>query len=175
MLYKLDNGTPRLGSNVFVAPSASIIGDVVLGDDVGVWFGAVVRGDNERITIGNGSNIQDCCVLHTDPGIPLDIHENVTVGHQAMLHGCTIGPGSLIGINAVILNRATIGRHCLIGANALIAEGKSIPDNSIVVGSPGRILRQVREDERDMFARFNKSYTDKIARYAASLEEVFND
>ncbi len=174
MIYALDNGEPQYGENVFVAPSATVIGDVVLGNDVGVWFGAVIRGDNDRITVADGSNIQDCCVLHTDPGIPLEIESNVTVGHKAMLHGCRIGAGSLIGINAVILNHATIGRNCLIGANALISEGKNIPDHSVVVGSPGRVVRQLSEKEMQMFDRFNKSYIDKIARYKNSLRSVSN-
>lgn len=172
MLYSLDNGAPVCGKNVFVAPTATVVGDVVLGDNVGIWFSAVVRGDNDRISVGDGSNVQDCCVLHTDPGIPLTIGRNVSVGHKAMLHGCTVSDGCLIGINSVILNHAVIGRNCLIGANALITEGKEIPDNSLVVGSPGKIVRELRNDELEMLARFNKSYIDKIRRYGASFEQI---
>ena len=172
MIYSLDNGTPQCGDNVFVAPSATVVGDVLLGNDVGVWFGAVIRGDNERITLGNGTNIQDCCVLHTDPGCPLDIGDNVTVGHKAVLHGCTIEEWSLVGINAVILNNARIGKSCLIGANALITDGKEIPDYSLVVGSPGRVIRKLNDNEIDMLKRFNKSYIDKIRRYTSSMKEV---
>ena len=175
MLYSLDNGTPQCGDNVYIAPSAIVVGDVVLGNNVGIWFGAVLRGDNERISVGDGSNIQDCCVLHTDPGCPLTIRDNVTVGHKAVLHGCTIEDGALIGINAVILNNARIGRNCLIGANAFIADGKVIPDNSLVVGSPGRVIRQINQDEVEMFRRFNQSYIDKITRYKSSFKEVPND
>ena len=172
MIYSLDNGSPQCGENVYVANTATVVGDVVLGDNVGVWFGAVIRGDNERITLGNGTNVQDCCVLHTDPGCPLDIGNNVTIGHKAVLHGCTIGNWSLIGINAVILNNARIGTSCLIGANALITDGKEIPDNSLVVGSPGRVIRKLNDNEIDMLKRFNQSYIDKIRRYTTSLKEV---
>ncbi len=172
MIYSLDNGTPQFGENVFVAPSATVVGDVVLGDNVGIWFGAVIRGDNERIVVGSGSNVQDCCVLHTDPGIPLNIAENVTIGHKAMLHGCTISKGSLIGVNAVILNNAHIGKRCLIGAGALITEGKVIPDDSLVVGSPGRVVRSLGKKETEMLQRFNQSYIDKIRRYKSSFKEI---
>ena len=175
MIYSLDNGAPSIGSNVFVAPSATVVGDVVLGNDVGVWFGAVIRGDNERIVIGNRSNIQDCCVLHTDPGAPLIVSDSVTVGHKALLHGCFIDKGSLIGINAVVLNNAIIGQYCLIGANTLVADNKRIPDYSLVVGSPGRVVRQLNENEIDMLSRFNQSYVDKIARYKTSFMEISDD
>ncbi len=175
IIYSLDNGTPHCGENVYIAPGASVIGDVVLGDNVGIWFSAVLRGDNERITVGSGTNIQDCCVLHTDPGCPLEIGSNVTVGHQAMLHGCTIEDGALIGIGAVVLNNARIGKNCLIGASTLIADGKVIPDNSLVVGSPGRVIRQLNHDEIDMLRRFNRSYIDKIARYKTHLKAVSDE
>ena len=172
MIYSLDNGSPQCGENVYVANTATVVGDVVLGDNVGVWFGAVIRGDNERITLGNGTNVQDCSVLHTDPGCPLDIGNNVTIGHKAVLHGCTVGNWSLIGINAVILNNARIGTSCLVGANALITDGKEIPDNSLVVGSPGRVIRKLNDNEIDMLKRFNQSYIDKIRRYTTSFKEV---
>jgi carbonic anhydrase/acetyltransferase-like protein (isoleucine patch superfamily) len=145
----------RLGAHVletaderyWVAPNATLIGKVRLERDASVWFGAVLRGDNELITVGEGSNVQEHCVLHTDPGFPLVIGPHVTVGHMAMLHGCEIGEGSLIGIGAVILNGARIGRNCLIGAKALIAEGKEIPDNSLVMGMPGKIKGEVRPEQ----------------------------
>ncbi len=171
-VYALDNGTPRIGYNCYIADTATVAGDVWLGDHVGIWFGAVLRGDNERITIGDGSNIQDCCVLHTDPGCPLGIAAGVTVGHKAVLHGCSIGAGSLIGINAVILNNARIGEQCIIGANALIADSKEIPDRSLVVGSPGRVIRQISADEAAMLKRFNRSYIEKITRYKNHFREV---
>ena len=175
MIFSLDNGTPQCGENVYVAHSATVVGDVVLGNDVGVWFGAVIRGDNERITLGNGTNAQDCCVLHTDPGCPLTIGDNVTIGHKAVLHGCTVGNWSLIGINAVVLNNAQIGESCLIGANTLITDGKEIPDNSLVVGSPGRVIRKLNDSEINMLKRFNQSYIDKIRRYTSSLKKIIDE
>ena len=174
MIFSLDNGTPQIGSNVYIAHTATVIGDVILGDDVGVWFGAVIRGDNEQIRIGSGSNVQDCCVLHTDPGVPLNVGSNVSIGHKAMLHGCTVEDGGLIGINVVILNNAHIGRNCLIGANSLIVEGKAIPDESLVVGSPGRVIRKLNQKEVDMLKRFNQSYRDKIGRYKTSFQQISN-
>ena len=149
-LYALADKRPKLGKDVWVADNASVIGDVQLGDNASVWFNAVLRGDCDSIVIGANSNIQDGSVLHTDYGVQLTIGENVTVGHLVMLHGCTIGDDSLIGIKSVILNRAVIGKHCIIGANTLIAEGKVIPDGSLVVGSPGKIVRQLTEPEMQM-------------------------
>lgn len=131
--------------NGWIADNATVIGDVELGEKVSVWFGAVIRGDNSKIRLGNYSNVQENAVLHTDAGIELHVGEYVTIGHQAMLHGCTIGDNSLIGINAVILNHAVIGRNCIIGANALIPEGKVIPDNSLVMGSPGKVVKTLDE------------------------------
>ena len=171
-VYSLDNGSPQIGENVYIANTATVVGDILLGDNVGIWFGAVLRGDNERISVGDGTNIQDCCVLHSDPGCPLNIAANVTVGHKAVLHGCTVEKNSLIGINSVILNNARIGQNCIIGANTLIADGKVIPDNSLVVGSPGRVVRELNAEETEMLIRFNKSYIDKIRRYKASFKEV---
>src|ERR1700679_2940904 len=148
-LYSLNGRRPTLPPDGFfwLAPNASVIGDVVVGLDVGIWFGAVLRGDNEPINIGARTNIQESCTLHTDMGFPLSIGEECTIGHNAILHGCAIGEGSLIGAGAIVLNGARIGRGCLIGAGALIAEGKVIPDGSVVVGAPGRVMRQVSEDE----------------------------
>ena len=148
MLFKLGSRQVQLrGRHHFIADNATVIGSVILEDECSVWFNTVIRGDNEPIAVGVRSNIQDGSVLHTDEGVPLTVGAEVTVGHMVMLHGCTIGEGSLIGIKAVILNHAVIGRECLIGANTLIAEGKIIPDRSLVVGSPGRVLRTLSDDE----------------------------
>ena len=147
MFYDLkDKKTKNLGKN-WVAPNAVIIGDVTLEKNTSIWFNATLRGDIENIHIGEGSNVQDGSVLHTDPGYPLKVGKNVTVGHLVMLHGCTIGDNSLIGIGVVILNNAKIGNNCVIGAKSLIAENKEIPDNSLVVGSPGRVIRKVTDEE----------------------------
>ena len=145
MIYRLDEAAPQIGEGVYVAPSAILIGDVRLAAGASIWFGAVLRGDNESLTIGARSNVQDNAVLHADPGFPLVLEEDVTVGHLAMLHGCRIGAGSLVGIGAVILNGAVIGRNCLISAKALIPEGKIIPDNSVVRGMPGQVVGEVSE------------------------------
>ena len=148
MLYQLGSLHPTTTVNPWngwVADNATVIGNVELGSEVSVWFGAVIRGDNSLIKIGDFSNIQENAVLHTDAGIELTLGEYVTVGHQAMLHGCTIGDNSLIGINAVVLNRAVIGKNCIIGANALVPEGKVIPDNSIVMGSPAKVVKEASE------------------------------
>ena len=164
MLYQLKDRIPELrGATHFIAPSADVIGLVILEDNVSIWFNAVLRGDNEPIHIGRNSNIQDGCVLHTDPGAPLRVGDNVTVGHKAVLHGCTIGNGCLIGINSVILNHAVIGSNCLIGANALVTEGKVIPDNSLVLGSPGKVARILSPEA---IAEIHAS----PARYVANLQ-----
>ena len=170
MLYRLEQRTPELhGQHHFIAPNASVIGHVILHDNVSIWFNAVLRGDNEPIIIGSNSNIQDGAVLHTDPGAPLTIGVNVTVGHLAMVHGCTIGDGSLIGIHSTILNHAVIGRNCLIGANTLITEGKVIPDNSLVVGSPGKVLRTLSADEIAAMEANAAHYVENLKRYLSSL------
>ena len=147
MFYDLENKKPKNSGENWVAPNATIIGDVTLEKNTSIWFNATLRGDIENIYVGEGSNIQDGSVLHTDPGYPLKIGKNVTVGHLVMLHGCTIGDNSLIGIGAVILNNAKIGNNCIIGAKALITENKEIPDNSLVIGSPGKVIRKLTEDE----------------------------
>lgn len=172
-LHRLDDRIPELrGEMHFVAPSADVIGSVILENNVSIWFGAVLRGDNEPIHIGTNSNIQDGSVLHTDMGSPLTVGANVTVGHQAMLHGCTIGDGSLIGIKSVILNHAVIGKNCLIGANALITEGKVIPDNSLVIGSPGKVLRTLSAEEIAAMHANTSSYVAKAAKFAAHLHTI---
>lgn len=149
MLYKFQGHTPTATQQPWdgwVAPTATVIGQVELGQQVSIWFGAVVRADNSKIKLGDFSNVQENAVLHTDAGIEMRIGNYVTIGHQAMLHGCTIGDNSLIGIQAVILNHAVIGRNCIIGANALIPEGKIIPDNSVVMGSPGKVVKTLDQD-----------------------------
>jgi len=173
MLYRLGERIPELrGERHFVADSAAVIGSVILENNVSVWFSAVLRGDIEPIRIGANSNIQDGAVLHTDTGIPLTVAANVTVGHQATLHGCTIGEGSLIGIKAVILNHAVIGKNCLIGANALITEGKIIPDNSLVIGAPGKIVRTLTEEEIAGMRANIVRYVELAASHAADLKSL---
>lgn len=140
-IYQLGDHAPDIDPSAFIADSANIIGKAKIGANASIWFDATIRGDNELITVGDNSNVQEGCVLHTDPGCPLTIGANVTIGHQAMLHGCTIGEGSLIGIQSVILNRAKIGKNCLVGAGALITEGKEFPDNSLIIGSPAKAVR----------------------------------
>jgi carbonic anhydrase/acetyltransferase-like protein (isoleucine patch superfamily) len=154
----------------YIAESAVVIGSVVLGHNASVWFGSIIRGDNDVITIGDESNIQDGCVLHTDEGVKLTLERRVSVGHMVMLHGCTIGEGSLIGIKSVILNHARVGRHCLIGANTLIAENKVIPDGSLVLGSPGRVVRQLTADEIKMIDGIADHYVENGKRFLRELK-----
>ncbi len=169
-LYSLGEHRVELrGSHHFVAPDATLIGRVVLEHEASVWFKAVIRGDNEPIVIGAGSNIQDGSVLHTDEGVPLTVGPAVTVGHQVMLHGCAIGEGSLIGIKAVVLNHAVIGRECLIGACTLIPEGRAIPDRSLVMGTPGKVVRPLTDAEVAEIRAMSASYVAKARRYLAQL------
>ena len=171
MFYQLNDRVPEFeGEGQFVAENASVIGRVRLFENSSVWFNAVIRGDNELITIGPESNVQDGAVLHTDPGIPLTLGRGVTVGHKVMLHGCQIGDYSLIGINAVVLNGAKIGKHCLIGANALIPEGMEIPDGSMVIGSPGKIKRQLSDNQQKMLEMSAQHYVENAARYRRELK-----
>ena len=173
MLYRLGDRIPELrGERHFIAENASVIGSVILENNVSVWFNAVLRGDNEPIHIGANSNIQDSAVLHTDPGAPLNVAANVTVGHQAMLHGCTIGEGSLVGIKAVILNHSIIGKNCLIGANTLITESKIIPDNSLVMGSPGKVVRTLTEAEITALHANSMRYVELMAFYSSALQRI---
>jgi carbonic anhydrase/acetyltransferase-like protein (isoleucine patch superfamily) len=169
VLLQLDDRRVRAEGDYFVADSARVIGSVLLKQGASVWFNAVLRGDNDLITVGENSNVQDGAVLHTDPGCPLVIGRNVTVGHKVMLHGCEIGDNSLIGINAVILNRAKIGRNCLIGANALITEGKEIPDNSMVLGAPGKVVRELTAQEIEGLARSAAGYVANARRFTTGL------
>jgi carbonic anhydrase/acetyltransferase-like protein (isoleucine patch superfamily) len=171
-LYRLGAEAPRVAASAYVAAEATLIGHVVLGERASVWPGAVVRGDNETIRIGEASNVQDGAVLHADPGFPLDIGAGVTVGHQAMLHGCTIGEGSLVGIQAVVLNGAVIGKHCLIGAGAIVTEGKTFPDRSLILGAPARVARQLGEDDLARMAQAAASYVERSALFRGELVRV---
>lgn len=173
MIYALNDRRVQVQSEMddwFVAPNAVVIGSVILKHNANVWFNVTIRGDNDLITIGENSNIQDGSVLHTDPGIKLTIGRDVTVGHLVMLHGCTIGDNSLIGIKSVILNHASIGKNCIIGSNSLITEGKTIPDNSLVMGSPGKVVRQVKEEEIANLKRTAQHYVDNFKRYQRDLQ-----
>lgn len=172
MIYALGAKRPELLGDNWVADNASVIGDVVLEEGANVWFNAVIRGDVERITVGARSNVQDGSVLHADAGMPLVIGADVTVGHMVMLHGCTIGEGSLIGIGAVVLNGAKIGRNCIIGAKSLIPEGKEIPDNSLVMGAPGKIVRELSDEHRAMLVQGAAHYVDNARRYRTDLERI---
>lgn len=173
MFYSLGQRKPEKdGDGQFVAHNATVIGSVKLMEKSSIWFNVVIRGDNELITIGPESNIQDGSVLHTDPGIPLNIGRGVTVGHKAMLHGCQIGDYSLIGINAVVLNGARIGKHCLIGANTLIPEGMEIPDGSMVIGSPGKVRRELNDSQKKMLEFSAAHYVKNAERYLADLQQV---
>jgi carbonic anhydrase/acetyltransferase-like protein (isoleucine patch superfamily) len=172
--YALDNVVPELPEEgqYWIAPSASVIGKVKLERFASVWFGAVIRGDNELITIGENSNVQDGAVMHTDPGLPLTVGKGCTIGHKAILHGCTIGDNTLIGMGAVILNRAKIGRNCLIGANALITEGKEIPDNSLVMGQPGKIVGELNAEAIARLAKSAETYVRNWQRFAKGLKAI---
>jgi len=171
-VFKIGNKAPTTSTNFYLAPGAMIIGDVQIGQDVSIWFNAVIRGDNDSISIGDGTNIQDLAMLHVDPGHPLVLGKRVTVGHKAMLHGCSVGDGSLIGMNAVVLNDAVIGRGCLIGANALVKEGMQIPDGSLVLGSPGKVVKQIDEKAQTMMAAGAQHYIDKIVPYRDGLQTI---
>jgi len=170
MLYDLENKKPKNSGENWVAPNATIIGDVTLEKNTSIWFNAVLRGDIENIHIGEGSNVQDGSVLHTDPGCPLKVGKDVTIGHMVMLHGCTIGDNSLIGIGAVILNNAKIGNNCVIGAKSLITENKEISDNSLVVGSPGRVIRKVTDEEAKAIKENAIRYQENWKKYSNSIK-----
>lgn len=172
MIYELDGIRPELGQGAWVAPDANLIGKVVLEDEASVWFGCTLRGDNEEIRVGRGSNVQENVVCHTDIGYPLVIGPDCTIGHKAMLHGCVIGAGSLIGMGATILNGAKIGRGCLIGAGALITEGKEIPDFSLVMGAPGKVVRQLDDAAQEKLLKSAAHYRANAARYAKGLRAL---
>ena len=171
-VYALGVHTPKIHETAYIAPTATLIGNVVVEEGASIWFGAVLRGDNDVLHVGKNSNIQDNSVLHTDPGIPLMIGEGVTVGHRVMLHGCTIGDYSLIGIGATLLNRVTVGNNCLIGAHSLITEGKSFEDGSMVVGAPGRVIRSLSDAQIAMLKMSADIYVKNGERFRHELKEV---
>ena len=173
-VYALGDAAPTFPENgaFWIAPGAQVMGNVTLAEDVSIWFNAVLRGDNEPITIGRGSNVQDGAVFHTDPGFPLVVGENVTVGHMALLHGCSVGDGTLVGMGAMVMNGAKVGKGCLIGANAMVTEGKEIPDGSMVLGSPGKIVRTLDEAAIKMIGRGAKVYQDRHRQYRSDLREI---
>jgi len=171
-IYELDGVAPVICASAWVADSAQVIGRVELGEDASIWFGAVVRGDTDQITVGAGSNIQDASVLHADFGAPLTIGAHVTVGHQVMLHGCTIGDESLIGIGAVVLNGAKIGKNCLVGAGALVTEGKEFPDGSMILGSPAKVVRQLTPEQIEGLRRSARHYVANARRFQSSLRKL---
>lgn len=171
-LYKLAEHAPTIHESVFVADSATIIGRVTLEENASVWPGASIRADNEPIGIGTGTNIQEGAVLHTDPGYPLVIESNVTVGHQAMLHGCTVREGALVGIQAVVLNGAVIGRNCLVGAGAVVTEGKVFPERSLILGAPAKVVRELSDEEVARLALNAKGYIERRALFKEQLVRI---
>src|SRR5580692_3943790 len=171
-VYKLGDDAPTIAASAYVAPNATVLGKAVLADNSSVWFGATLRGDNETISIGTGSNVQDGAVLHTDPGFPLTVGAQVSVGHQAMLHGCTIGEGSLIGIQAVVLNAAVIGRGCLVGAGAVITERKVFADGTLILGAPAKVVRELSAEERENLLKIAANYAARGAYYRDHLQLI---
>jgi carbonic anhydrase/acetyltransferase-like protein (isoleucine patch superfamily) len=170
--YKLGERSPTIHESVFLAETATVIGSVNLQENASVWPGAVLRGDNEPITVGAGSNIQEGAVLHADPGFPLVVENNVSIGHQAMLHGCTVGEGSLIGIQAVILNGAVIGRNCLVAAGAVVTEGKTFPDNSLILGTPAKVVREMTAADIERIRSNATEYAERSAYYRKHLVRI---
>lgn len=171
-IYSLDDKQPLMAEGAWVADSAQVMGAVELGVNASVWFGAVIRGDTETICIGEGSNIQDCSVLHADVGKPLRVGKHVTVGHQVMLHGCTIGDESLIGIAAVVLNGARIGRHCVVGAGSLVTEGKEFPDGSMIMGTPAKVVRQLTPEQIEGLRMSARHYMNNALRFHNGLKKI---
>jgi len=171
-LYRLENVSPTIAASAYIAPSASVIGNAVLGEHSSVWFGATLRGDNELISIGASSNVQDGAVMHTDPGFPLLVGANVSIGHQAMLHGCTVGEGTLIGIQAVVLNAAIIGKGCLVGAGAVITERKVFADGTLILGAPAKVVRELSSEERDGIIKIAAHYAARGAYYRNHLQLI---
>jgi carbonic anhydrase/acetyltransferase-like protein (isoleucine patch superfamily) len=171
-IYELDGVAPRLADSAWVADSAQVLGNVVLADDSSVWFGATLRGDTETITVGRGSNVQDGSVMHADIGYPLTLGDSVTIGHMVMLHGCTIGDESLIGIGATVLNGATIGKNCLVGAGSLVTEGKTFPDGSMIMGSPAKVVKMLTPEQIDGLRRSAQHYVENAQRYRTGLKKI---
>ena len=171
-IYQLDEFTPRIAESAWVADSARVIGNVELAEDASVWFGAVLRGDTEPLRVGKGSNVQDGSVIHADVGYPVTLGENVTVGHQVTLHGCTVGDGSLIGIRAVVMNGAKIGRNCLVGAGSLVTEGKEFPDGSLIMGTPAKVVRQLTPEQIEPLKRSGRNYVKNALRFKTGLKKI---
>jgi carbonic anhydrase/acetyltransferase-like protein (isoleucine patch superfamily) len=171
-LYQLDDAVPELEASAWVADSAQVIGKVRMGALCSVWYGAVLRGDNEFITLGARTNVQENCVLHTDPGFPMNLGDDVTVGHQVMLHGCTVGDGTLIGIQAVVLNGAKIGKNCLVGAGAIVTEGKEFPDNSLILGAPAKWIKEISAEQILQVKGAAASYVDNAQRHRTQLKKI---
>ncbi|MGR3603487.1 MAG: gamma carbonic anhydrase family protein [Heliomarina sp.] len=171
-IYALGDLTPQIHPDTWVAPDANLIGQVVMEEGSSVWFGTTIRADHEIILIGEGSNVQENCVMHIDAGFPLTIGKNCTIGHKVMLHGCTVGDNTLVGMNATILNGARIGKNCLIGAGALITENKEIPDNSLVMGSPGKVVREIDEKARQRMIAGTMHYQDNMRRFRDELRVI---
>lgn len=171
-IYELDGIAPRMADSAWVADSAQVMGNVVLAEDSSVWFGATLRGDTETITVGRGSNVQDGSVMHADIGYPLTVGDNVTVGHMVMLHGCTIGDESLIGIGATVLNGATIGKNCLVGAGSLVTEGKTFPDGSMIMGTPAKVVKTLTPEQIEGLRRSAQHYVENARRYRTGLKKI---
>jgi carbonic anhydrase/acetyltransferase-like protein (isoleucine patch superfamily) len=172
-LYAIGERRVQLvGDHHFVAHDATLVGDITLHNEVSIWFQVVIRAENDRITIGEGCNVQDGSVLHVDPGYPMTLAKNVSIGHKVMLHGCTIGEGSLIGINSVVMNGARIGKGSLVGANTLIPEGKEIPEGVLVLGSPGKVVRELKPEERDGLLKTARGYVERSRFYKANLKQI---
>ncbi len=171
-IYQLGEHAPEIDPSAFITDSANIIGTVQIKANASIWFDVTIRGDNELISVGENSNVQEGCILHTDPGYPLTIGNNVTVGHQAMLHGCTIGEGSLVGIQAVILNGAKIGKNCLVGAGALVTEGKEFPDNSLIIGSPAKVVRSLNEEDIVRMRGNTSNYVKRGQLFKQDLKRI---
>jgi len=172
MIYQLGELSPKISKSCFIAPNASLIGNVVLEENASIWFNVVIRADLAEVKIGKNSNIQDGCILHVDEGFPIEVAENVTIGHKVMLHGCSIGKGSLVGINAVVLNGAKIGKNCLVGANALVTENMIIPDGSLVLGSPAKVIKQLGEKAKLKIAEGAAHYVNNNIRYKKELTQI---
>ncbi|HEX5737939.1 MAG TPA: gamma carbonic anhydrase family protein [Hydrogenophaga sp.] len=171
-IYELDGVAPRVADSAWVADSAQVMGNVVLAEDSSVWFGATLRGDTETITVGRGSNVQDGSVMHADIGFPLTLGDNVTIGHMVMLHGCTIGDESLIGIGATVLNGANIGKNCLVGAGSLVTEGKTFPDGSMIMGSPAKLVKTLTPEQIEGLRRSAQHYVENAQRYRTGLKKI---
>ena len=171
-IYKLGDDIPIISASAYVAPEAIIIGKVILGENASVWPGVVIRGDNDSITIGNGSNVQDGTIMHTDPGFPLTVGDNVTIGHQAMLHGCTIADGCLVGIQALVMNGAVIGKDCLVGAGSLVPEGKSYGERKLILGAPAKVIRELSDNDIEKMHRAAAGYVERKGIYRLNLTRI---